>query len=973
MTVQWTPNDPPPLPLSPLRADAEAQLGRAPPVETPSRSDAELLHELQVYQLELEMQCETLRQTQVALEESRDRYVDLYEFAPVGYFTLSHTGLITEINLTGTSMLGVERDKLLNHRPDSFVVAADRERWQRHFARVMKHGGQGALDLTLKRSEGSLCDVHVDCLCTNFGEAEPTLRVTLTEITERKKFESALLESQERFNLAFSANQEAMWDSDLTKGIVTHNHRWCEMLGLTYDNLQHPIEFYYDLIHPEDRERVHARIEAAFRGEAPYVAEYRLRHADGHYLWIADLGCIVARRPDGRPLRLVGAFSEITLRRQAESEHYFVSEALRQSLQPMLLADVQARITYLNPAFTRLFGYQMDDLIGEFLTHLEPKAAPGGPLASDIVRQVHTLGAWAGEVEHRAWDGSMIPVAANVAAVRDEKGGLLGLVCSYVDQRLMKEKESALRNLSLAVEQSPEAILITSLAGEIEYVNKAFELSSGYGRAEVMGQNPRILHSGNTPPETYETMWDALANGETWQGELFNKRKDGTEYTELAVITPIRMDDGTVSQYMAVKKDITERKKNAKELEHYRNHLEELVERRTHELGAARDIAEAANRSKSTFLANMSHEIRTPMNGILGMAHVLRRGDVTAVQAGQLDKIATSGRHLLSIINDILDLAKIEAGRLVLEETDFVLTDVLDGINVLVEDNIRTKGLSLHIDIAGMPQTLCGDPTRLSQALVNYLGNATKFTEKGDITLKARMLAQTDLGYLLRFEVSDTGIGMTEPQRVGLFAPFQQADSSTTRKFGGTGLGLAITRRIAELMGGEVGVESAPGQGSTFWMTARLGKGKCGALNIEQKPTENAEDILLRDHAGAAILLVEDDAVNQEVALEWLRDVGITAAVAFNGREAVRLAEQNDYALILMDVQMPGMDGLEATRVIRAMPGRANTPILSMTANAFDEDRRACFESGMNDFVPKPMDPDQLYSILLKWLSRSEV
>jgi CheY-like chemotaxis protein len=288
-----------------------------------------------------------------------------------------------------------------------------------------------------------------------------------------------------------------------------------------------------------------------------------------------------------------------------------------------------------------------------------------------------------------------------------------------------------------------------------------------------------------------------------------------------------------------------------------------------------------------------------------------------------------------------------------------------------VGQRVREKGLTLNVDMTGVPPALNGDPRRLTQALVNYLANAVKFTERGSIMLTGRLIEVYRDEYLLRFEVSDTGIGIPENELGGLFKPFHQVDASFTRSHGGTGLGLVITKRVAALMGGEVGVESTAGAGSTFWLTVRLGRGTAVAAT-SSPPTESAEERLRRDYRGTRVLLAEDDPINQDVVLLLLRDAGLAPDLAANGREAVRMAEQTDYALILMDVQMPQMDGLEATRAIRALPGRATTPIIAKTANAFEDDRRACRAAGMDDFLAKPLLPEHLFATLLKWLDRTQ-
>jgi hypothetical protein len=538
-------------------------------------------------------------------------------------------------------------------------------------------------------------------------------------------------------------------------------------------------------------------------------------------------------------------------------------------------------------------------------------------------------------------DGSLLWTQVSASfATSTEEPRRRQIVLSDISVR--KATVDDINTLRAAVEQSASTIVITDLSGNIEYANPAFEKTTGYSRAEALGKNPSVLKSGKQDKEFYRELWETISSKKIWRGEFHNRRKDGSLYWESATISPVVNARGEIIHFLAIKEDITERK---------------LLEER---LADALRRAEAAAAAKTEFLGVMSHELRTPLNGVLGFAELLADTPLDDEQKSFNDTIRSSGEHLLAIVNDILDFASIEHGSIAIHPVPFVLADVVESSVVAIRQAAAEKEIALRCEIAtGVPGEINGDERRIRQILLNLLGNALKFTDRGSIVLR---IAPVSGDRFLEFSVEDTGIGMSAETLQGLFKPFAQGNSTTSRPYGGTGLGLAISKRLAEAMDASLTATSTLGKGSTFAFRLPLnwqkGTGNSVLPHHPAEPTTKSG----RPGDGGLILVADDDRNSALLTDKMLEGLGYRAQVVSNGAEALRAFVPGRFFAILMDMAMPEMNGLEATGRIREVEAglESHVPIIALTANVLPEDRDRCLAAGMDDFLTKPYKQAQL-------------
>jgi PAS domain S-box-containing protein len=802
------------------------------------------------------------------------------------------------------------------------------------------------------------------------------------DIAEARRQEEALRRSEDNLNRAQAIARLGSWLLDVDSGRLEWSDETYRIFGIEPGS---PVglERFVGCIHADDRAMVLDAWNAALAG-APYDIEHRVETAAGTR-WVRERA-EVERRPDGRAAMAIGTVQDITERKVAEQkaqEERRVRESIMESVPGIAYAlDMEGRLTFWNRSFEVVTGRSSAEL--DRFPAVELFDGDDRRRVAEGIRRVFELGEATVEADLSTRSSGRLPYF--FSGRRIEVGGHSILVGTGIDVSARKTAELALRELNAELERrvaektadltaTNRKLLDTQFAmegvgigilwvdfdtGRIVYANRFASELLGYSNDELLQ-----LRVPDIAPEFPEAHFQRVKRSVRSTGhahvETEQRARDGHLIPVDVSVYYQPGSEGSPARMIVFQTDVTARRRDR----------EALLK--------AKAAAESANVAKSAFLANMSHEIRTPMSAIIGLTQLIERdlGDVRPEERRQglndlrdrVRKIDGAANHLLRVVNDILDLSKIESGRLVLDEVEFSPVEIIGNAVSLVAGRAAAHGNSVVQEHdPTVPEHVRGDAMRLSQILVNFLSNAAKFTEHGRITIASRLISPGAIPRL-RFEVSDTGIGMTEEQVSRLFVAFEQAEVSTTRRYGGTGLGLAISRKLAELMGGVVGVSSLPGKGSTFWVDLPLAPVVSPSPGKAPK-AESESDLRarLRALSPRKVLVAEDTPVNQEIALDLLSDLGMKADLAENGARAVEMARQSAYDLILMDLRMPIMDGFEATRLIRTMPGRERTPIVAMTANAFDEDRAAVRAAGMDDHLGKPIVLRRFYRTLLQYL-----
>jgi PAS domain S-box-containing protein len=895
---------------------------------------------------------EATSRLQAALRENDSLLGVIQQHAIVA--TATPTGRITEANDAFCRISGYRRDELIGRQHLLVDTGLDTEEFRRVISPRLKAGHPWRGELCNRAKDGSL--YWVDTAIAPFFDDSGRIERFVTirhDITARETAARELSRQRERLDSILRGTHGGTWEWNVKTGETLVNERWAEIIGHTLSELGPvTVQTFRERVHPDDLRRLDDLLARHFAGEADYFdCELRMRHRAGHWAWVHSRGQVSARDADGSPLWMAGTHMDISARKEAEarladSEHLMrlVTDNI-----PGRLAyfDADRRLAFANKASFEFFGGSLETQLGrtweEFLG--PQRAAAFGHKATRVLQ---------GEpqnydVESRSADGSLH--YALVHLVPDlRQGEVRGFVAMATDVTHVKRAEREM--------QRAEALL----RGAIDAVNEGFVLFDA---------DDRLVFCNDEYREIYAAAADLIEPGHTFEHILRESVRRG-----LLPVPPDQADTWMQERMAAHRLGATQvqRLSDGRWLR--------LIERRMpdgHTVGFRIDItdlvhatqaAEAASEAKSRFLANTSHEIRTPMNAVLGMLRLLRNTDMTVRQRDYADKAERAARALLALLNDILDFSKVEAGKLELDCRPFAVQALLSDLSVILSANLGGKPVSLRFEVDDrLPPRLIADDLRLQQVLLNLAGNAIKFTERGEVVVRLRLLRANLTDALVEFSVEDTGIGIAPEHQRHIFDGFSQAEASTTRRFGGTGLGLSICQRLVALMGGEIGVDSVPGEGSRFAFTLAL---PIAEDEVEADPVATLPDAVRHPApagqrlAGLRLLLVDDNPDNQQVAQELLQDEGALVTLASDGQQGIAAVAAADppFDAVLMDVQMPVMDGYAAASHLRHALGLARLPIIAMTANAMPSDRTASLAAGMNDHVGKPFDLDQLVAVL---------